>query len=41
MYSILVKPLQENDIFITKFNRILERIILKKYFEKNNESIVK
>ncbi len=41
MYSILVKPIHEKDIFITRFNRIVERIILKKYFEKNNESIDK
>lgn len=36
MYSILVKPLNERDIFLTKFNRILEKQILKKYFTKNN-----
>lgn len=34
MYSILVKPLKEKDIFITRFNRIIERKILKKYFQE-------
>ena len=36
MYSILVKPLKTSDIFITKFNRKIERIILKRYFKENN-----
>ena len=36
MYSILVAPLNNNDIFITKFNRLLEKQILKKYFKQNN-----
>ena len=31
MYSILVKPLHEKDIFITKINRIIEKQILKNY----------
>ncbi len=36
MYSILVKPLQSSDIFVTKFNRTIEKRILKKYFKENN-----
>lgn len=36
MYSILVAPLKEKDIFVTKFNRIIEKRILKKYFKDNN-----
>lgn len=35
MYSILVAPLSKEDIFITKFNRLIEKQLLKKYFEKN------
>ena len=39
MYSILVKPLHEKDIFVTRLNRIIERKILKRYFDENkNES---
>lgn len=40
MYSILVKPLQTKDIFVTRLNRILEKKILKHYHleqEKNRE----
>lgn len=33
MYSILVAPLNSNDIFVTRFNRLIEKRILKKYFE--------
>lgn len=36
MYSILVAPLNDRDIFVTKFNRILEKQILKKYLAKNS-----
>lgn len=36
MYSILVKPLKPSDILITKINRKIEKIILKKYFKENN-----
>ena len=36
MYSILVAPLNERDILVTKINRIIERKILKKYFKQNN-----
>lgn len=34
MFPILVKPINEKDIFITKIKRPLEKIIIKKY-EKN------
>ena len=34
MYSILVEPLEEKDIFVTRFNRLIERQILKKYKQK-------
>ena len=33
MFSILVRPIDEKDIFITKFNRFLEKIIIKKYLK--------
>lgn len=36
MYSILVKPLKKSDILVTKFNRMIEGKILKKYFKENN-----
>lgn len=36
MYSILVAPLNERDILVTKINRVIERKILKKYFKQNN-----
>ena len=36
MYSILVAPLKDSDIWVTKLNRLLEKQILKKYFKKNN-----
>lgn len=38
MYSILVKPLKKEDIFVTKINRLIEKQILKNYFNKINES---
>lgn len=34
MFSILVKPLNEKDLFITRFNRTMEKRIIKK-IEKN------
>ncbi len=34
MYSILVKPIHEKDIFITKLKRPLERKIMNKYLNK-------
>ena len=34
MYSILVKPIKDKDILITRFNRILERKVLKRYYNK-------
>lgn len=36
MFSILVKPLQSSDIWVTKFNRKIEKIILKNYLKNNN-----
>lgn len=36
MYSILVKPLHNKDIFVTKINRLIENKILRKYFKENN-----
>lgn len=38
MYSILVKPLKKEDIFVTKINRLIEKQILKSYFKKTNQS---
>ena len=35
MYSILVEPIKSKDIFVTRFNRILERKILDKYYSKD------
>lgn len=37
MYSILVKPLDEKDIFLTVIKRPLENYILKKYLEKGKK----
>ena len=34
MYAILVKPLKERDIFITKIKRPIEKWILKKYKQR-------
>lgn len=36
MYAILVAPLKRKDIWVTKFNRVIEKLILKKYFKENN-----
>ena len=38
MYSILVKPLKKEDIFVTKINRLIEKQILKSYFKQINLS---
>ena len=38
MFSILVKPVGEKDIFITKIKRPLENHLLKKYIEKKKGS---
>ncbi|MBR6504187.1 MAG: YqeG family HAD IIIA-type phosphatase [Clostridia bacterium] len=35
MFSILVKPISEKDIWITKLKRPLENFIIRKYIEKN------
>lgn len=37
MYSILVKPLKKEDIFVTKINRLIEKQILKSYFKKQTK----
>lgn len=34
MYTILTKPLDKKDIFITKVKRPLENFIIKKYVNK-------
>lgn len=34
MHSILVKPLAEKDLFLTKFKRPLENLIIKNYLKK-------
>ena len=34
MYTILTKPLDERDIFITKVKRPLEKIIITRYLKK-------
>ena len=34
MYTILTKPLDKKDIFITRVKRPLENIIIKKYLKK-------
>lgn len=34
MFSILVKPIMEKDIIITRLKRPLEKLIIKKYIEK-------
>lgn len=36
MFSILVKPINEKDILITKWKRPIEEKIIKKYFKKQN-----
>ena len=38
MFSILVKPIEENDYLITKIKRPLENFIIKKY-EKNKRKM--
>lgn len=37
MYSILVKPLEEKDIFITRIKRPMEEAIIKKYLKNREE----
>ena len=34
MFSILVEPISEKDIFITKIKRPIERMIINKYLSK-------
>ena len=35
MYSILTKPIDEKDIFITKIKRPIEEYIIKRYLKQN------
>ena len=35
MYSILTKPLDKSDIFITKIKRPFEEFIIKRYIKRN------
>lgn len=37
MFSILVKPLETKDIFITRIKRPLEEAIIRKYLKKRGE----
>lgn len=37
IYSILVKPINSKDILVTRFNRIMERKILKEYYKYKKE----
>lgn len=41
MYSILVKPLDEKDIFLTVIKRPLEKYIIKKYQTKEKNNVYK
>ena len=35
MFPILVKPIDERDLFLTKIKRPIEQIIINKYLKKN------
>jgi predicted HAD superfamily phosphohydrolase YqeG len=35
MFTILTKPIDKKDIWITKINRPLEKIVIKKYLKRN------
>lgn len=35
MFSILVKPIMEKDIWVTKIKRPIENLIIKRYLERN------
>ena len=37
MFSILVKPINEKDIWITKFKRPIENKIIQKYLKQSNK----
>ena len=37
MFSILVKPLAEKDIWVTRFKRPIEDLVIKLYMKKKNE----
>jgi predicted HAD superfamily phosphohydrolase YqeG len=34
MFSILVKPLGEKDIWMTRFKRPIENLVIKRYLKK-------
>jgi len=36
MYSILTKPIDDRDIFVTKVKRPFENLIIKRYLKKKN-----
>lgn len=36
MYSILTKPIDKRDIFMTKIKRPLEELIVKRYLKTRN-----
>ena len=38
MFSILVKPINEKDIWVTKIKRPIENSIIKKYLEKEEKN---
>ncbi len=37
MFPILVKPLAEKDIWVTRFKRPIENLVIKSYMKKKNE----
>ena len=41
MYTILTKPLDKKDIFITRVKRPLEKIIIKMYLKKQEKKVGK
>ena len=41
MYSILVKPIEEKDYFITRVKRPLEKFIIRRYEKKKRKNILK
>ena len=39
IYSILVKPISPKDVWVTKLNRQLEKIVLKKYNKRTKKEV--
>jgi len=39
MYTILTKPLDKKDIFITRVKRPIENFIIKKYLKKTQKKV--